>query len=143
MNEVSIVYHGVIYSKKNSKRIVTNWRTGRPSIISNKNAKSQEERMAWELCGLARQEGWRCNWDDLDERETVPTFEVEIHIWNKDKRRRDLDNQATAILDGLVAAGVIPDDSVDYLVRLTVQYRGIDREDPRAVIMIRETEWAI
>lgn len=138
MNEVTLTYHGVIYSKKNSKRIVTNWRTGKPSIISNINAKNQEVKMAWDLCAEAREQGWKCLWEEVDH---FPMFEVVIEIWNKDHRRRDLDNQATAILDALVAAQVIPDDSVDFLPKLSVRYRGIDKEDPRAKITVRETIW--
>ena len=141
MNEIQLVYHGTVYSKKNSKRIITNWRTGKPSIISNKNAKNQEVQMAWELCGQAREQGWTCDWEE--EKDHTPEFEIEIHIWHKDRRRRDLDNQATAILDALVAAQIIPDDSVEWLPRLTVQYRGIDKEDPRALIIVRERKWEV
>ena len=42
-----LTYLGEIYSKKNSKRIITNARTGRPQIISNERAKNQELEMVW------------------------------------------------------------------------------------------------
>jgi len=136
MNEVTLVYHGAITAKKNSKRIVTNRRTGRPMLISNQRAKRQECDMAWELLIQAKDEGWPCG-----EERTNSTFQIEIRIWNKDLRRRDLDNQATAILDALTNAQIIPDDSVDFVPKFSVEFKGIDRKEPRAEITIKEIAW--
>jgi len=140
MHEITLTYHGVIYSKKNSKRIVTNWRTRKPIIVSNRNAKNQEAAMGWEFRAQARKEGWRSlglKRKDSAERQ----YKIEIKVWQKDLRRRDLDNQATAILDGLVAAGVIPDDSCDLVPKLSIQYQGVDVENPRAEVKIKEIVW--
>ena len=63
---------------------------------------------------------------------------VTIGIYAKDYTRRDLDNQATSILDGLVAAGVIPDDNTKYVRSLLISYLGVDKNDPRAKITILE-----
>ena len=142
MNEITLTYHGVIYSKKNSKRIVTNWRTRRPIIVSNRNAKNQEAAMGWEFREQAKKEGWGA----MKERAknlANHQYKIDIAVWQKDLRRRDLDNQATAILDGLVAAGVIPDDSCDAVPRLSVEYKGVDRENPRAEIKIKEMVWMV
>ena len=46
-------------------------------------------------------------------------------------RRHDLDNAAAGVLDALSAAGVIKDDSVAYVDCLTLQYGGLDKENPR------------
>ena len=140
MNEITLIYPGVIYSKKNSKQIVTNWRTNRPIIVSNRNAKNQEAAMAGIFRGQARVGGWPslgAKPKDIANHQ----FSIEILVWQKDLRRRDLDNQATAILDGLVAAGVIPDDSCDVVTKLSITYKGIDKEEPRAEIKIKETVW--
>lgn len=140
MEELQLTYHGVIYSKKNSKRIIKNWRTHKPMIVSNRNAKNQETAMAWEFRDQAVLEKWPAL--NLDPEELANhQFRVEIKVWQKDLRRRDLDNQATAILDGLVASGVIPDDSCDVVQKLTIEYKGIDKEDPRAEIKITEIQW--
>lgn len=142
MEEIWLTYHGVIYSKKNSKRIVTNWRTRRPIIVSNRNAKNQEAAMGWEFREQARKEGWPA----LKERAknlANHQYEIYIDVWQKDLRRRDLDNQATAILDGLVVSGVIPDDSCDAVPKITVQYKGVDRDNPRAEIKIKEVQWMV
>ncbi len=130
VDSVKLCYNGQIYSKKNSKRIITNRRTGKPQIISNQNAKSQEEDMAWELGCQARYHGWRPSPDSI--------FTIKINIVEKDRRRRDLDNQATAILDALVAGGVIPDDDSQHVRHLNVTYQGVNKEDPHATIEITE-----
>lgn len=140
MNEITLTYHGVIYSKKNSKRIVMNWRTRKPIIVSNRNAKNQEAAMAWEFRAQARKEGWKSL--GLKPKECAERqYKIDIKVWQKDLRRRDLDNQATAILDGLVAAGVIPDDCCDFVPKLAVEYQGVDTQNPRAEIKIREIVW--
>ena len=138
MNELMLVYHGVVTAKKNSKQIIRNRLTGLPMIISNRRAKEQEEEMAQMFATEAYREGWDCGEDRKNS-----TFSIEIRVWNKDRRRRDLDNQATAILDALVLSGVIPDDGVDFVPRLKVEFMGIDREDPRAVIRIEEIAWQV
>lgn len=142
MNEITLTYHGVIYSKKNSKRIVTNWRTRRPIIVSNRNAKNQEAAMGWEFREQAKKEGWESL--GLKAKDSAEhQYEVSIKVWQKDLRRRDLDNQATAILDGLVAAGVIPDDCCDLVPKLAIEYKGVDKENPRAEIKIKEIVWMV
>lgn len=142
MNEITLTYHGVIYSKKNSKRIVTNWRTRRPIIVSNRNAKNQEAAMGWEFREQAKREGWRSLGLKRAGSANVQ-YQISIKVWQKDLRRRDLDNQATAILDGLVVAGVIPDDSCDLVPNLAIEYKGVDRTNPRAEIKIKEVAWMV
>lgn len=140
MQEINLTYYGVIYSKKNSKRIVTNWRTRRPIIVSNRNAKNQESAMGWEFRDQAKREGWPALNKSKKDLANCQ-FYIDIAVYQKDLRRRDLDNQATAILDGLVVAGVIPDDSCDAVPKLAVEYKGVDRENPRAEIKIKEILW--
>lgn len=140
MNELNLTYYGVVYSKKNSKRIITNRRTFKPMIISNRNAKNQEISMAWDFATQARDQKWHVLQEEPEQVSNCQ-FKVAIEIYQKDYRRRDLDNQATAILDGLVASGVLPDDSCDFVSDLHVMYKGIDKENPRAEITIKEVMW--
>lgn len=123
-----LTYIGVIYSKKNSKRIITNRHTGKPMITSNSNAKAMEDDMVLQFKHQAR---------DYDYALTPP-LAVEIKIWEKDHTRRDLDNQATSVLDALVRAGVIEDDSVNVIQELNVKLAGFDRKEPKANIKIWE-----
>ena len=88
--------------------------------------------MAREFEAQAAKAEWEANTDT--------TYEVSIFIWTKDRTRRDLDNQATSILDALVAAGVIPDDSMKYVISLQVEFMGVDKNDPRAEVTVRKEE---
>lgn len=132
MNHIELTYHGAVYSKKNSKRIIVNRRTGRPQIISNQRAQEMEVAMVKEFQAQMAETKW--------EADTNTTYGVAIFIWTKDRTRRDLDNQATSILDALVAAGVIPDDSMKYVISLQVEFMGVDKNDPRAEVTIRKEE---
>lgn len=129
---IELTYFGVIHAKKNSKQIIKNPHTGKPMIISNGKARDQEEAMAWAFKTQAPQ-AWL---QYAVHPETM--VEITIHIWEKGRRRRDLDNQATAILDALVQGNVIPDDSSQIVRKLTVEYMGVDKEQPRAEIKIQE-----
>lgn len=129
---IELTYFGVIHAKKNSKQIIKNPHTGKPMIISNGKARDQEEAMAWAFKTQAPQ-AWLQYAVHPETR-----VEIIIHIWEKDRRRRDLDNQATAILDALVQGNVIPDDSSQIVRKLTVEYMGVDKEQPRAEIKIQE-----
>lgn len=138
MNEITLTYKGAVTAKKNSKQIIFNRWSGKPMLISNRRAKKQENDMAWDFLMQAKEAGWPCGED-----RTNSSFHIEIKIWNKDYRRRDLDNQATAILDALTNAQIIPDDSVDYVPRLNVEYEGVDRDKPRAEVKIKEIVWEV
>lgn len=135
---ISLEYHGVIYSKKNSKRIITNSRTGKPQIISNDNAKGQEMAMTWAFREQAVKKGWF--FDDDPKAYEGRHYAINIFIWQKDRKRRDLDNQLTAILDGLVAAHALPDDSNKFVKMVSITNIGVDKENPRAKITITEIE---
>lgn len=132
MNQLVLSYAGVVYSKKNSKRIIVNRRTGRPQIISNQRAREMEVAMAKEFQAQAAGVKWKADTDAI--------YKVTIYIWAKDHVRRDLDNQATSILDALVAAGVIPDDSTKYVTSLYVEFMGVDKNDPEARVIVNKEE---
>ncbi len=134
--KIHLSYFGTIYSKKNSKQIITNRRTGKPQIVSNPNAKVQETIMANIFCRQAQKGGWPIFDKKLAEYRGRE-FEIDIKVFQFDRRRRDLDNQITAILDGLVAAKVIPDDSNEFVQKI-VATSEIDRTNPRAEITIKE-----
>ena len=138
MKTITLEYHGVIYSKKNSKRIVTNQRSGKPMIISSETAKAQEMAMTWAFRDQAVKQQWFFEEDAKDYEGR--RFIVDVQIWQKDRTRRDLDNQLTAILDGLVSARALPDDSNKFIMHLGIDDMGIDKNDPRATIEIIEVE---
>ena len=130
------IYNGVIYSKKNNKRIITNKKTGKPQIVSSQQAKEMEAEMQAQFSMQAMAKGWGQRVANDDDH----IYEVTICITEKDHTRRDLDNQATSILDALVCAMILPDDSVKYLHSLHVVYMGVDKYDPKAEITIEQCD---
>ena len=63
-------------------------------------------------------------------------------LWVEPNRRRDLDNVAFSkkfILDGLVAAGVLVDDSPRYVVGLQDAFE-YDKTNPRVEVVIEECD---
>lgn len=130
--KLCLTYHGVIYSKKNSKRIIINRRTRRPMIVSSQQAKIMESDMVSQFQAQLLQT------PILLPIATIlgKPLKINIMIWQKDQTRRDLDNQATSILDALVAAGVIADDSIKVVQELTVKMVTIDKHNPHAIIEI-------
>lgn len=132
MSKLILTYNGTVYSKKNSKRIIYNPRTKRPMLISSKQAEAQEDEMARAFMRQANAHGW--NLEIAPAKDKI--YEVTMGIWQPDHRRRDLDNQATAILDALVKAAVLPDDDVEHVRDLRVVATGVDKSAPRALIEI-------
>lgn len=128
---IMLRYNGVIVAKKNNKRIMRA-ANGRPWIASSQEAKAQEQIMAYEFARQAKEQGWQA-----DDKKAYRVF---IRIAEPDKRRRDLDNQATAVLDALVCAGVLPDDDNKHVQDLHVDILGYDKYDPHATIIISELE---
>ena len=58
---------------------------------------------------------------------------LEIHLWLPDRRRRDIDNIAKSIADGL--NGIAWDDD-HQVTQLVVSRAGVDRANPRAEIRL-------
>ena len=55
--------------------------------------------------------------------------EIKFTLLFSDKRRRDLDNYAATIkmvLDGLVAAEILPDDNYKHVQRIIIEHRQIE-----------------
>ena len=61
---------------------------------------------------------------------------VELTFWYGSKVRRDLDNSAAGVMDALRDAGVIEDDSVQFVNKLILHYGGLDKERPRVEIRL-------
>lgn len=68
----------------------------------------------------------------------VCPVELSVILHAKDRRARDIDNCLKALMDSLTHAGVWDDDNrVD---KLTVIRGEIDREDPRAEVLIERIQ---
>lgn len=63
-------------------------------------------------------------------------------LWIEQNHRRDLDNVAYGkkfIQDGLVKAGIIPNDTADYIAGFSDSF-AYDAKDPRIIVTIHEIE---
>jgi len=75
----------------------------------------------------------------------LPTYEKQVDImitWYEPNRKRDPDNIMAGqkfILDGLVEAGTIPNDSQKYINSITHKFE-VDKENPRIEVKIHEKE---
>lgn len=116
---------GDVPSQKNRKIISTNRATGRPFLRSAPAVKEWQEQAIEQL----QQQFKGC---------TVTGYPIELTIvfFYGSRRRKDLDNGASTVLDALVKAEIITDDCVDYLSCITLQYGGYDKINPRCEIFI-------
>lgn len=125
--KLKLVYYGRVLSKKNSKQIVRK-RSGVPVLVSNPAAKANETDMVEQFVKQANLAA------------PIRRCTVSIIIYEPDFQRRDLDNQATSILDALTGAKVIADDSFKCVRKISTSFAGIDRESPRALVTIVEEQ---
>lgn len=65
-------------------------------------------------------------------------YPIALHItfYADSKRKFDLDNVSASILDTLQDAGIIEDDSCYHIGFLQLRFGGIDKQNPRAEILI-------
>lgn len=134
ISQLQIEYHGVVVSKKNSKVIRVNRRTGQRFITSNNIAKRNEsdmvEQFALQTRGAFKAEDWSpCS--------------LEFKIYEPDMKRRDLDNQITSVLDALVKAEVIPDDGIETVRGIQVKLMGVCKSNPRVEVVLTKEQGEI
>lgn len=82
------------------------------------------------VAGYARAAGFR---------RPKPPVAIWIDCYFPDRRHRDLDNIAKAILDGLQGPGLLPGDHWTVVPSLTIT-GALDVDNPRAVVTIAEVE---
>lgn len=124
---MKLVVPGDCPSKKNGKRIITNHRTGKPMIISS--ARHND----WEKGAIAA-----LTLQFAGYRVTDYPVALGLTFYFKDRRAHDLDNVAASIMDVMTKAGILEDDSTKFVNRLTLEYGGVDKEDPRVEIEFSE-----
>lgn len=98
---IELTIPGFPVSKKNSRQ---NFKSGR-------SIPSERHRM-WEQMAVAECQA-------LYKGPMVKQCEVESYMVLPDRRRRDYDNMHTSILDMLVAAGILEDDSNQHVLKNT------------------------
>ena len=126
--EIKLTYYGRVLSKKNSKQIIRK-RSGAPVIVSNPAAKANENDMVDQF-----------SIQTIRQTKPVKRCKISVEVYQPTAQRRDLDNQLTAILDALVKAEVIADDSFKCVIEEKVRFGGIDKNEPRAIVIITEVK---
>jgi Holliday junction resolvase RusA-like endonuclease len=114
-------------SQKNRKIISKNFSTGRPFLRTAPAVKEWQERVIVEL--KQQFKGYIVSGYPID---------ITVVIYFSNKRRHDLDNALSSIMDAMTAAEIIMDDSVEYVSCISISYGGIDKINPRSEVYIDE-----
>lgn len=122
---MTLTIKGNTPSQKNRKIISVNRATGRPFLRSAPAVKAWQETAAMQLA--PQWSGYKVSDYPIN---------LAITVWFDDKRRRDLDNSLSTIMDALVAAGVIEDDNMNFVDCISITYGGVDKTNPRAEIYL-------
>lgn len=120
-----LVVTGEVPSLKNSKQIFVNKRTGKPFITSSTNSKkwqTEAKRQLTEQFAGYKVSGYPIN--------------VALTFYYSTKRRKDLDNSCSSVMDALVAAGVLEDDDINHVDTISISFGGYDKQAPRVEIYL-------
>jgi len=103
------------------------------------------QRMSWHDQLPIRNEWYKAVWA-LCKEQGLPMLEridLDISVYYRDRRRRDWDNGAVGfklVQDGLVHAGVLPDDNVKHIVRPRFPDILHDKAAPRTEVVVTVLE---
>ena len=137
MKTTKLIYEGIVLAKKN-RHIIT--KSG--CVIPDSKARANEKDI---INQIASQLDWHDTLKDqtermLEARKYGYEFSIDFKIWAGNDIRRDLDNQVSTLLDAIVKAGALPDDSTKFLKKISVEHCGLDRIHPRVEILIKRME---
>ncbi len=124
---MKLVISGNVPSQKNNKVIAYNRRSNKPFIRSNARVKDWQRRAVAEL--IDQFDGYVTSGYPID---------LSFTFYYQDRRRRDLDNSVSSVLDVMVKAEVIEDDSVDFINKIEAIFGGVDKANPRVEIGMRD-----
>jgi Holliday junction resolvase RusA-like endonuclease len=126
-SKLNITLKGRIPSKKNSKQIVCRGRF--PILLSSPAFQAWNEEQLWLLKAL---------------KPSTPLEDVKVDIFltAPDKRAADLSNKVESIMDLLVEAQILKDDNWFVCGELNLKFMGVDKENPRADIVITKLKRA-
>ena len=123
MGKLEITLTGRIPSKKNSKQWI--FRGGRKFLVPSDNYTAWHEEKMWEIKKYIN-----------SVKNPIEECTVEIFIYFPDNIKADLTNKAESIMDLLVDARVLKDDCHQICSSVHLSSLGIDKENPRAIIII-------
>lgn len=130
---VKLTIHGNVPSQKNRKIISQRKQRTAYGVTTIPFLRSAPAVKEWQAAALMQLNvQWR-GWEVVH----YPLSLI-ITFYFDNNRRHDLDNALSSVMDALVAAGVMTDDSLNYVDSITIQYGGYDKEYPRVEIYLDE-----
>ena len=121
---MKIVITGNVPSLKNSKQLFKNPKTGQTFITSSTRVKEWMVDAHWQLKGLPPVSGY--------------PVAITMIFFYPTAAVKDLDNSCSTVLDGIKKAGIIEDDDYTHVCPITLDFGGVDKENPRVEIYIDE-----
>jgi Holliday junction resolvase RusA-like endonuclease len=121
MTTINLILNGNIPSKKNSR--INFCRGNRPISIPSNEYRKWHEEQSWQI---ARHRP----------KEPIKKCKIEFVYWVATKRKADLDNKNSSILDLLVDCQFIEDENYFVVVEENSKLAGIDKVNPRCEIKI-------
>ena len=118
--ELKLVIKGIIPSKKNSKKVIPDWKHRRVRLITAPEVQNWEKMVQSGVSDMGKIDG---------------PVKMEIVIYNPDFRKRDLDNQLCSINDAIKGV-LFEEDDGKVLQDIHIRWGGVDKENPRAEITI-------
>ena len=110
-------------SKKNQKRIV--FVRGKTMILPSQKHEEWHEEQMWILKTLKIP------------LQTKPVM-IAMTFYSDSKRRGDLDNKASSVLDLLKDAGILEDDDWFHVPNIILNFGGVDKLSPRCEVELTE-----
>jgi Holliday junction resolvase RusA-like endonuclease len=124
---MKLVILGSVKEKKNNKIVAYKKSTGKPFVLT---AKDTDTYMKDAVRQLKEQfEGYKI---------THYPILIQMVFFYESKRRKDIDNSMTTILDCMKEAGIIEDDDVTHVNELYAFFGGYDKDDPRVEILLED-----
>jgi Holliday junction resolvase RusA-like endonuclease len=114
-------------SQKNRKIISMNRATGRPFLRSAPAVKLWQESASKQL--ISQFKGFKI---------TEYPITVTLTFYFSTKRRKDLDNATSSVMDALTNSGIIEDDNINFIECIIAKFGGYDKENPRCEIDLED-----
>ena len=119
---ISFTLPGAPRTKKNSSRIVTNKKTGKPFVLPSAQFSAYQEAVGWHIPHKHKMIAERIN--------------LKCVYYMPTRHKVDLANLLSATCDILVHYGVIEDDNANIVVSHDGSCVGYDKENPRVEVTI-------
>ena len=124
MNCIELTFNGRIPSKKNSRNIFVDRRTGTIRNIPSKTYAEWRDRNLMELVNQMPEPLKKVD-------------EIQMEFYMPDDRKTDLSNKAESVMDLLVDAKIIEDDCWQVVPALYLRSCGIDKDKPRVKLWVK------